>query len=486
LKVTLQKQESNQVCMEVEIEAQHVSDTYDKKFREASRNVNIPGFRKGKAPKKILEKYIRQDILKQDVIEQLVSESYSEALKNLEEPIEPIAEPKIELVKFNLNEPLVFKATLEVKPEVKLGQYKDLELNVDELSEIGDKDISEELEALRKRHGELVLVEDRPVQENDVATLDIYGEVEGEPIPQGSTDNLAMEVKPGNFVPGFAEQLVGMNINEEKSIDITFPDNYPVVDLRQKQGTFKVFVKEIKELKVPELNDEFAKHLGEGHMHGEIKNVDELKEKISAELAKNRDASQVIKNQQTLIENIVNSSEVDVPETMLQRELYAMWSNSEGKTLSEKNIGQEVLQASWENWTSREDMIEEAKKRIKTTLVLSEIARVENISVTAEELNHELKAFSEVYQVPPEQLREQLIKNNRMIPLIDELLSLKIINWLEGNSKVTVTKGEAQEAVSTEEKEAKPARKPRAKKAKTEASEKAEEGADEENKNEEG
>jgi trigger factor len=479
--------------MEVEIEAQHVSDTYDKKFREASRNVNIPGFRKGKAPKKIVEKYIHHDALKQDVIEQLVSESYSEALKNLEEPIEPIAEPKIELIKFNLSEPLVFKATLEVKPEVKLGTYKGLELTVEELPATTDKDIEEEMEALRKRHGELVLVEDRPVQENDVATLDIYGEVEGEPIPQGSTDNLAMEVKPGNFVPGFAEQLVGMNLNEEKAINITFPDNYPVVDLREKQGTFKVFVKEIKELKVPELNDEFAKHIGEGHAQGEIKGIDDLKEKISAELTKNREASQVIKNQQALIENIVNTSEVEVPDSMLQRELYAMWSNSEGKTLQEKNIGQEVLQASWENWTSREDMIEEARRRIKTTLVLSEIAKSESITVTAEELNAELRAFSEVYQVPPEQLREQLIKNNRMIPLIDELLSLKIINWLENNSKVTVTEAVAApveakkketkkadskkakaeettaEAPAVEEEAPKP-KKPRAKKAKAEAS----------------
>jgi len=455
--------------MEVEVDAQQVSDAYDKKFREASRNVNIPGFRKGKAPKKILEKYIHQDALKQDVIEQLVSESYSEALRNLEEPIEPIAEPKIELVKFNLNEPLIFKATLEVKPEVKLGQYKDLELSVESIAETNDEDIAAELEALRKRHGELVLVEDRPVQENDVATLDIYGEVEGEPIPQGSTDNLAMEVKPGNFVPGFAEQLVGMNINEEKAIDITFPDNYPVVDLRQKQGTFKVLVKEIKELKVPELNDEFAKHIGEGHMQGEIKGIDDLKGKISEELAKNRDASQVIKNQQSLIETVVNTSEVEVPESMLQRELYAMWSNSEGKTLSEKNIGEEVLQASWENWTSREDMVAEAKKRIKTTLVLSEIAKTESISVTAEELNTELRAFSEVYQVPPEQLREQLIKNNRMIPLIDELLSLKIINWLEGNSKVSVIDAPAKTESESVENDAKSAKKTKANKEKSEA-----------------
>ncbi len=451
MKVTLQKQESNQFCLEVEVEAKQVADTYEKMFREASKRINIPGFRKGKAPKKIVEKYIQQDALKQDVVEQLVSESYSEALKNLEQPIEPIAEPKIELVKFDLDQPLVFKATLEVKPEVKLGQYKELDLTADIVSNVSDDDVEKELEALRKRHGELVIVEDRPVQENDVVTLDIYGEVEGEPIPQGSTDNLAMEVKPGNFVPGFAEQLVGIKANEEKTVDVVFPDNYPVVDLRQKEGKFKVFVKEIKELKVPELNDEFAKHIGEGHMQGEISGVDGLKTMIRTELERNRESAQVVKNQQTLIETIVNSSDVEVPDTMLKRELYAMWSNGEGKTLAEKNIAKEVLQASWENWTSREDMNEEAGKRIKTTLVLSEIAKVENISLTAEELNSELAAFSEVYQVSPEQLREQLIKNNRMVPLIDELLSLKIINWLETNSKVKVAGEKTEEAGKKED-----------------------------------
>ncbi|MBC7474885.1 MAG: trigger factor [Candidatus Sericytochromatia bacterium] len=443
MKVTLQKQEKNQILMEVEVEASQVSDTYQKRFREASRSVNIPGFRKGKAPKQILEKYIHADMIKQDVLEHLVSESYSEALRSLEEPIEPISEPQIELVKFDLNEPLIFKAMLEVKPEVKLGQYKDLNLQVEALSEISDKEVAEELEALRKRYGELIVV-DRPIQENDVATLDIYGEVEGEPIPQGATDNLDMEVRPGNFVPGFTEKLIGTSANEEKSIDITFPDDYAVVDLRQKQGLFKVSVKEVKELKLPELNDEFAKKVAEGNIQGEINTLDELKVKLQEELGKNQVSAQKIKNQQSLIENIVESSEVEVPDSMIQRELYAMWSNTEGKTLSERNIAKEVLQASWENWTAREDMKEEAEKRIKTTLVLSEIAKTENISVTADELNSELRAFSSMYQVPAEQLREELIKNNRMIPLIDELLSLKIINWIESNSKVNVS-GQAME-----------------------------------------
>lgn len=442
MKVTLQKQEKNQVCMEVEVDALHVADTYEKRFREASRSVNIPGFRKGKAPRKILEKYIQTDMVKQDVLEFLVSESYSEALKGLDESVEPISEPQIELVKFDLNEPLVFKATLEVKPEIKLGTFENLDLEIDPVDEITDTDVETELENLRKRHGELVVVE-RPIQEDDVVTLDIYGEVEGEPIPQGATDNLAMEIKPGNFVPGFTEQLIGVSTGEEKTIDITFPDNYAVVDLRDKQGKFKVNVKEVKELKLPELNDEFAHHMGEGHMDGEVASVEELKARVKSDLARNNEFAQLMKNQQSLIETIVDSSDVEVPESMERRELYAMWSNTEGKTLSERNIDKEVLQASWENFLSREDMVTEARKRIKTTLVLSEIAKVKNITVTSEELNEELDKFSAGYQIPREQLREQLIKNNRMIPLIDELLSLKIVNWIESNSKVTV-KGAAK------------------------------------------
>lgn len=451
MKVTLERQDSNQVCLEVEVDAKQVSDTYEKKFREASRRVTVPGFRKGKAPRKLVEKHLYLDALKQEVVENLVSSSYSEALENLDEPLDPITEPKIELVKFDLNEPLIFKATLEVRPEVKLGDYKGLDLKIDLPDAVTDESVEEELTELRKRHGELVNVE-RPVQENDFVTIDIYGEMEGEPIPQGTTDNLNMEVKPGNFVPGFSEQLVGMNNEEEKEIKVTFPNDYPVVDLREKEGSFKVYVKEIKELKVPELDDEFAKHVGEHDVNAEINNVEQLKERLRDEMIRNYEGSKQVKKQKALIEKIVESSEVEVPKTMRERELYAMWTNSEGRTLKERGVADEVMQASWENWNSREDMVGEANNRIKTTLVLSEIAKVESINISNEELNSELDNFASLYGVGRHELQEQLVKSNRMIPLIDELLSLKIINWLEANSKVSYNgEEETAEAKSEEE-----------------------------------
>jgi len=450
LKVTLEKQEKNQVFFEVEIDAQKVTETYEKMFRDVSKDMSIPGFRKGKAPKKLVEKYVRQDLLERDVIDRMITESYSVAIKNLENPIEPIAEPKINVVKFSVNEPMVYKAIVEVRPEVKLGQYKGLELTADPIPEITDEDVEKELENLRKRYGQLITVEDRTVQEGDMVILDIYGEMEGEPIPEGTTDNLSMEVKPGNFVTGFCEELVGMSVETDKTITITFPEDYQVTQLRGKEGIFKVYLKEIKETKLPELNEDFIKMLGE-------ETVDSLKGNIKKQLNFNRNNSQILRKQEVLINNIVENSETEVPESMLQREMYAMWSNNEGALLSQRNVDKEILQASWENWSTREDKIEEAKKRIKSTLVLSEIAKTEKITLTSEEITSEIAAYSRYYNVSPEKLREELIKNDRLIPLMDEILSFKIVNWIEENSKVTIIGEEEtveepkEEAVQQEE-----------------------------------
>ncbi|GIW21476.1 MAG: trigger factor [Candidatus Sericytochromatia bacterium] len=433
MKVTLERKESNQVCIEVELDAEEVNNKYEKKFRDVSKRVSIPGFRKGKAPRHLVEKYIYTDVLKREVVEDLISESYPKALENFQD-LQPITEPKIDLVSFDLNKPLVFKATIEVKPEVKLGQYKGLELTAPKLEPVSEEEVNQELLSLQHRHSTLERVE-REIKENDVVKIDIYGEVEGEVIPEGTTNDLMMEIKPGNFVEGFVENLIGCKAGEEKIIELTFPDNYPVVDLRNKAASFKVNIKEVMEVKLPELNDDFVKKVRENLS---ISSVDELKEKIKEELDRARVLQQVLKNQEVLIEHIVNSSEVEIPDTMLQREMYAMWASTEGNILSEKKVSQDILEASWENWRQREDKKNEASKRIKTTLVLSQIAKNEGLEVTAEELNNELKKFADMYNISVNEVRKRLIDNNKLVHLIDDLLSSKIIKWLESNSKVKI------------------------------------------------
>jgi len=433
LKVNLQRKESNQVCIEVELEPKEVNNKYEQKFREVSKKISIPGFRKGKAPRHLVEKFIYIDALKKETLEDLISEAYPKALENLES-LDPISEPKIELVNFDLNKPLIFKATVEIKPEVKLGQYKNLDLVAPKVSPVSEDDVNNELKELQIRHSTLEKV-DREIQENDVVKLDIYGEVEGEAIPEGTTNDLLMEIKPGNFVEGFTDKLIGSKAGDEKTIELTFPDNYSVVDLRNKSASFKVNIKEVMEVKLPELNDDFAKKAGENLS---ISSINELKDKIKNELEKARVLEQLLKNQEVLIENIVNSSEVDLPQTMIEREMYAMWSTSEGSILTEKKVSKDILQASWENWKQREDIKKEASKRIKTTLVLSQIAKNENITVTPEELNDELQRFANMYNLTVNEVRKKLTENNRLVPLVDEMLSIKIVKWLENNSKVKV------------------------------------------------
>ena len=441
MKVTLQKQEKNKIFLEIELEAKRVSDTYEKRFRETAKTVSVPGFRKGKAPRKMIEKYIYSDMLRKDVLEELVSSSYPEALKQLENPIEPIAQPEVEISKFELDQEFIYKATIEVRPEIKLGEYKGLTIEVDPISEIDDAAVDKEIEELRKSVAQLITVE-RPIQQDDVVLVDIYGEVEGEPIPDGATDNLQMEIKPGNFVEGFTEQLVGSNTNERKAVEVTFPDSYAVTDLRQKQGKFEVLIKEIKELKLPELNDEFAKQMSSKWLNTDLNNVDELKVKVKEDLISRSKNDQLLKNQEALVEAIISAAEVEVPESMEKQEMYGLWQSREGMLLASRDVAQEVLDASWENWQSREDILVEARKRVKTTLVFSEISRKENVNLTTQELDSHLSIYSRIYQKSIEDVKLMLDDNGKLLPLIDNLLVGKILKWLEDNSTVTV-KGQA-------------------------------------------
>lgn len=441
MKVTLQKQEKNKIFLEIELEAKRVSDTYEKRFRETAKTVSVPGFRKGKAPRKMIEKYIYSDMLRKDVLEELVSSSYPEALKQLENPIEPIAQPEVEISKFELDQEFIYKATIEVRPEIKLGEYKGLTIEVDPISEIDDAAVDKEIEELRKSVAQLITVE-RPIQQDDVVLVDIYGEVEGEPIPDGATDNLQMEIKPGNFVEGFTEQLVGSNTNERKAVEVTFPDSYAVTDLRQKQGKFEVLIKEIKELKLPELNDEFAKQMSSKWLNTDLNNIDELKVKVKEDLISRSKNDQLLKNQEALVEAIISVAEVEVPESMEKQEMYGLWQSREGMLLASRDVAQEVLDASWENWQSREDILVEARKRVKTTLVFSEISRKENVNLTTQELDSHLSIYSRIYQKSIEDVKLMLDDNGKLLPLIDNLLVGKILKWLEDNSTVTV-KGQA-------------------------------------------
>lgn len=428
MKVTLEKQESNQVALNVEVERDVLAKTYEQVFRKASSSLNIPGFRKGKAPKQIAERYLHTDAIWQETLEKVVNKAYSDAIEK--EQIEPITQPEIEVVKGGPEDDLVFKAKIEVRPEVELGDYKGLTVSTTAPEGPSDEQVAERLEEIRKRQAQLGPVEGRAAAMGDVALVDFEGFLGEEALPNGSHQNYLMELKEGTMIPGFVEAFVGMNPGESKTVNLTFPADYFEASLQGKDVRFELKLKELKQHVLPELDDEMAKGAG-------AENLDALKERIKGELDAQRDEALDMAKQQAVLDAVIGNAKVDVPATMIDRELQAMWLQ-QARAMQQQGAGQDELQASWEAFKGNEEAREDAAKRIKTSLVLGSIARNEELTLTNEEVNGEIDAFAQAFNVPAQKVREQLYAENKVLALMDELLSLKIMGWLIEQNTVNV------------------------------------------------
>lgn len=437
MKVTVEKQESNKIHLQVEIEGEGIAQEYRNALKMYARDLKVKGFRPGKVPQHLVEKYVDADRLKQELFQNAMSSSYQEALN--EQKIEAIAEPQIEPVQVEIGQPFVYKAIVEVRPEVKLGAYKDLKVTTPPQDEVTDEKINEQLAHLQREHAVLIPVDDRAAQMGDLATLRIEGNIEGEAIDLGESKEMTFELKDDSFVKGFSDHIVGMSTDEKKEFTLTFPDDYYVEDLREKPITFNVHLQEIKEVELAELDDDLA-----STVDSELETLDQLKARIQEELADDFEEQFEVQKQQNVLDKVVAGAEVEIPESMMNRELFAMWQMSEGAQLSNAKVNEKTLQASWIHWMQREDMKETAAQRIKTTLVLGAIAREEDLQLTDEEVNEEIKELAETHGVDEAQVRAQLQQQNRMVALMDELLSYKIIDWVMDHNEVTV--GEAEEA----------------------------------------
>src|SRR5690606_23976581 len=268
MKANWEKTENNRGVLTVEVDEQKFSKALDQAFRKVVKNVNVPGFRKGKVPRPIFEKRFGVESLYQDAVEIVVPEAYQAAVE--ETGIEPVDQPEIDIDQLEKDKPFIFKATVTVKPEVKLGEYKDLEVPEKDFS-VSDEDVEEELKKMQERQGELVVVEDGQVEEKDRVMIDFEGFIDGEPFEGGQAEKYTLEVGSGQFIPGFEEQLVGMKPEEEKEITVTFPEDYQAEELAGKEAVFKVKLHEVKRMRLPELDDEFAQDVSEFDTLQELK-----------------------------------------------------------------------------------------------------------------------------------------------------------------------------------------------------------------------
>lgn len=378
MKVTKEKLENSQVALKIEVEPQEKESYLEKAYRRMVNKILVPGFRKGKAPRVILERHVGKEALLQEAMEQMLPEMYKKAID--EQGIEAIGEPEINI---SSNEPIVFQATVSLRPTVELGDYKSIRIALKPVT-VTEQDINDYLENLRERNAVWQPVE-RAAQTGDRVTADLQGIVEGKDVLDQK--GLQFGLVEGSTVisPGFTEKIVGMSGGEEKEFQLPFPADYRVKDLAGKECLFKVKVNDVKEKKLPELDDELAKSLGEG-----LETLEALRAKVRSDLEKSREELNRREHESEVLEAVTNASKVEYPPVLVENEIDRMVDERvrfSGRDSLERYL-EDIKKSSAE---IREELREEAQKRVSNTIVLDKVAEVEKVEISEEDIDSEIQ-----------------------------------------------------------------------------------------------
>ncbi|MGB8002036.1 MAG: trigger factor [Anaerobacillus sp.] len=423
-----EKLEGNQGVLTVEVDATEVNNALDEAFKKVVKQVNVPGFRKGKMPRSLFEKRFGVESLYQDALDIILPKAYSEAVE--ESGIDPVDRPEVDIEQIEKDQNLIFKATVTVKPEVKLGEYKGLEVEEQDTN-VTDEEVEAELKSLQEKQAELVVVEDGELQEGDTAVIDFEGFLGEEPFEGGKGDNYSLEVGSNTFIPGFEEQLIGEKAGAEKEVTVTFPEEYHAENLAGQEATFKVKIHDIKRKELPELDDEFAKDVNEN-----VESLDELKKTTKENLEKQKAEDADVQKKDTLIEKAAENSEIDLPSAMVDAEVDRMLQEFEQR-LQQQGMNLEMYYqfSGQDDKALREQMQEDGEKRVRTNLTLEAIAEAEKVDVSEEEVNEELSKMAAMYNMEEEQIRSMLTMQGGTDALKGDLRIRKAIDVLVENSK---------------------------------------------------
>ncbi|GEA16395.1 trigger factor [Moorella sp. E308F] len=400
MKATVEKLDKHQVLLEIEVEAPRVQKALDQAYRRLVKRVNIPGFRKGKAPRFILERYIGKEPIYNEAVEIVIPPAYKEAVA--EHQLEPIDHPEVEIVKVEEGEPLIFKARVEVKPEVHLGTYKGLEVERPEVK-VSEEDIDAYLKSLQERYATIKNIEDEPAAAGDIVVIDFKGTVEGQPYPGLEGNNYHLELGSGTFVPGFEEQLVGARLNEERTVTVTFPADYHKEDLAGKEAVFQVAIRGIKRKELAPLDDEFAKDVSECETLAELRQ--DIRRRLEERQRQEIDAAV----RQAVVAKAVAAATVDLPEIMVKRRIESRLRELERNLHARKITLGEFLNNTGKTMDDLEKEFQPGAERdVKTELVLEAIAKAENIAATEEDIEAEIEKMARIFRQDAAEVRKNL------------------------------------------------------------------------------
>ncbi|MCY9516508.1 trigger factor [Paenibacillus apiarius] len=427
MKATWEKIENNVGVLEVEVNADRVTEALDQAFKKVSKRANVPGFRKGRVPRPIFEAKYGVESLYQEAIDIMLPQAYTQAVKETE--IKPVDQPEIEVEQIGKGQTFKFKAKVTVKPEVKLGDYKGLEVEKQEV-EVTDEELSAELTRMQERHAELVIVDEDTAATGDSVVIDFEGFVEGEAFEGGKAERYTLELGSNSFIPGFEEQLVGLGTGDFKDVEVTFPEHYHAENLAGKPAVFKVKVHEIKRKQLPKLDDEFAKDVSE------FETLDEYKADLQKQLQERKEREAESAREAAVVEKAAQNAEVEIPHAMIESEIQHMVKDLDNRLrMQGMNIDMFLTLSGQTIADLREQMQKEANTRVKNNLVLEQIAKEENVSISDEELQEELEKMAQAYQRSAEEIRTILENNGTIDNLREEAAIRKTIKFLVDNSK---------------------------------------------------
>ena len=400
MNVQVEKQENNIAVLTVEVETEVFEKSVDKVYRENRNRINVPGFRKGKAPRKIIEKMYGKDVFQADAVNDVIDETYADAVDKSGEDV--VSMPEIEVVSFGEGEPVVYKAKVALKPPVSLGKYKGIKVEPIDDS-VSDAEIDEEIEKQRNMNARMIEVTDRPVKDGDTVIFDFEGFVDGVAFDGGKAENYSLTIGSGQFIPGFEEKLVGAEIEKPVDVEVTFPEDYHEESLKGKPAVFKCLVHGIREKELPEVNDDFAADVSE------FETLKEYRDDISKKLAEHKKKEGENAREEKILDEIVADSEIELPEMMIDTNVNMSLRRTEMSLRYQGLTLEQYLAYSGQTLDSvKEQMRPGVIRQLKGSLVLEEIAKKEGLALTDEEFEETLGKRAEERHQDREEYRKSL------------------------------------------------------------------------------
>lgn len=426
MSLQVEKLEKNMAKLTIEVGADELEKAIEKAYQKQKKQISIPGFRKGKVPRQMVEKMYGKEVFYEDAANGLIPDAYDKALSECEEDI--VSSPKIEVTQIEAGKPFIFTAMVALKPEVKLGKYKGLKIDKID-AQVTEEEIDAEINQERENNARNITVEDRPVKDGDMTTLDFEGFVDGVPFDGGKGENYPLMIGSGAFIPGFEEQLVGAEIGKEVEVNVTFPEDYQAAELKGKAAVFKCTVKEIRERELPELDDEFASEVSE------FETLAEYREDVKKNLTEKKEKDAKDAREDAAIKAAVEVAEMEIPDAMLETQQRQMVDEFAQRITMQGLSMEQYFQFTGTNYQKMVEQVKpQALERIKSRLVLEAIAAAEKIEATEEEYEKELETMAEVYQMEVSKVKE-LMGEREKKNIMQDLAVRKAAEFVAENAK---------------------------------------------------